>query len=125
MTQQISGAWVNVGVGPLTLQVGSMDPHAAVTVIVSSSQPAPTDQGSILRAGVNLADNPIPDAYVNPLFPATVKSHYTLGAGWAFTPAHELNLSYTYAPRVSVTSGQGVLITHKQQNVQLMYTARF
>lgn len=83
------------------------------------------NQQLTLRAGVNLADNPIPDAYVNPLFPATVKSHYTLGAGWAFTPAHELNLSYTYAPRVSVTSGQGVLITHKQQNVQLMYTARF
>ncbi len=41
---------MNVGVGPLTLQVGSMDPRAAVTVIVSSSQPAPTDQGSILRA---------------------------------------------------------------------------
>jgi len=31
-----------------------------------------------LRAGMNLADNPIPDAYVNPLFPATVKNHYTL-----------------------------------------------
>ncbi len=83
------------------------------------------NQQLTLRAGVNLADNPIPDAFVNPLFPATVKNHYTLGAGWAFTPAHELNLSYTYAPRVSVTNGQGVLITHKQQNVQVMYTARF
>ena len=50
MTQQISGTWVNVGVGPLTLQVGDMDPRAAVTVVVSSSQPSPTDQGSILRA---------------------------------------------------------------------------
>lgn len=78
-----------------------------------------------LRAGANLADNPIPDAFVNPLFPAIVKNHYTLGAGWAFTPAHELNVSLTYAPRVTLTNGQGVTIEHKQQNLQLMYTARF
>jgi len=78
-----------------------------------------------LRAGLNLADNPIPDAYVNPLFPATVKDHYTFGLGYAFTPMHEFNASLTYAPEVSVTNGQGVTVTHKQTNLQLMYTARF
>ncbi|MBS0306286.1 MAG: outer membrane protein transport protein [Proteobacteria bacterium] len=78
-----------------------------------------------LRAGVNHADNAIPDLYVNPIFPATVEDHYTLGLGYAFTPAHELNVSYAYAPRVKVTSGGGVTITHKQHNVQLMYSARF
>jgi long-chain fatty acid transport protein len=35
-----------------------------------------------LRAGINHASNPIPDALVNPLFPATVERHYTLGLGW-------------------------------------------
>jgi len=79
----------------------------------------------VLRAGVNLADNPIPDTYVNPLFPATIKDHYTFGFGYAFTPAHEINASLTYAPEVSVTNGQGVTITHKQTNFQFMYTARF
>jgi long-chain fatty acid transport protein len=78
-----------------------------------------------LRGGLNLADNPIPDAYVNPLFPATVKDHYTFGASYAFSPAHELHGSLTYAPEVSVTNGMGVTITHKQTNFQLMYTARF
>lgn len=78
-----------------------------------------------LRGGVSLADNPIPDADVNPLFPATVKNHYALGAGYRFTPASELNASLTVAPESKVTSGQGVVITHKQTNVQLMYTHRF
>jgi long-chain fatty acid transport protein len=79
----------------------------------------------VLRGGMNLADNPIPDAYVNPLFPATIKNHYTFGVGYAITPQHEINGSLTYAPEVSVTNGQGVTITHRQTNFQLMYTARF
>ncbi len=78
-----------------------------------------------LRAGLNIADNPIPDAYVNPLFPATVKNHYTLGASYAFSAMHELHGSFTYAPEVSVTNGMGVTITHSQSNFQLMYSARF
>lgn len=78
-----------------------------------------------LRGGVNLADNPIPDATVNPLFPATVKHHYTAGVGYRFAPASEFNGSVTVAPKVSVTNGQGIAITHKQLNLQLMYTHRF
>lgn len=78
-----------------------------------------------LRAGFNRADNPIPAAYVNPLFPATVEKHYTLGLGWRFTPASELNGSLTIAPTSTVTNAQGVEIRHKQTNAQLMYTHRF
>jgi long-chain fatty acid transport protein len=78
-----------------------------------------------LRAGVNLADNPIPDMYVNPLFPATVKSHYTMGVGYRMSQASEFNGSLVIAPKVTNTSGQGVIITHEQMNVQLMYTHRF
>ena len=78
-----------------------------------------------LRAGVSLSDNPIPDAYVNPLFPATEEDHYTLGFGYRFSPAHDFNASMTYAPEVKVTNGQGVVITHEQLNFQLMYTYRF
>ena len=78
-----------------------------------------------LRAGLNRADNPIPDAYVNPLFPATVESHYTLGMGYRFAPEHEFNLSLTLAPEKSVTNGMGVVVTHKQTNAQLMYSYRF
>ena len=78
-----------------------------------------------LRAGVSLSDNPIPDAYVNPLFPATEEDHYTLGFGYRFSPAHDFNASMTIAPEVKVTNGQGVVITHEQLNFQFMYTYRF
>lgn len=78
-----------------------------------------------LRGGVNFANNPIPDAYANPLFPATVKSHYTFGVGHRITPASELNASLTLSRESKVTNGQGVVITHKQTNMQLMYTHRF
>ncbi len=78
-----------------------------------------------LRAGLNLADNPIPEALVNPLFPATVKNHYTAGLGYRWSPVSEFNGSLTVAPKSSVTNGQGILITHKQLNAQLMYSHRF
>ncbi|MDH5708241.1 MAG: outer membrane protein transport protein, partial [Hylemonella sp.] len=78
-----------------------------------------------LRGGVNLADNPIPDTDVNPLFPATVKSHYTAGLGYQFTANDELNMSYVVAPAVTVTNGSGVKISHAQTNMQLMYTHRY
>lgn len=78
-----------------------------------------------LRAGLNLADNPIPAALVNPLFPATVKQHYTFGAGYKVSPAGEINGSLTLAPTSTVTNGMGVVISHKQTNAQLMYTHRF
>lgn len=78
-----------------------------------------------LRAGMNLADNPIPEALVNPLFPATVKNHYTLGLGYLFNPADEFNASLTVAPSSSVTNGSGVSVSHSQLNLQLMYSHRF
>jgi long-chain fatty acid transport protein len=78
-----------------------------------------------LRAGLNLASNPIPDALVHPLFPATVEKHLTLGAGYRLSPASELNGALTVAPKTTVTNGLGVTISHSQTNVQLMYTHRF
>lgn len=78
-----------------------------------------------LRGGVNLASNPIPDAFVNPLFPATVEKHYTLGVGYRLAKAHELNASLTLAPNSRVTNGQGVVVDHKQTNLQMMYSLRY
>lgn len=78
-----------------------------------------------LRAGINLADNPIPDALVNPLFPATVDKHYTAGIGYRFSPASEINASLTIAPTASVTNGDGITVRHSQRNLQMMYTHRF
>jgi long-chain fatty acid transport protein len=78
-----------------------------------------------LRGGINFADNPIPAAFVNPLFPATVEKHYTLGLGYKLSPVSEFNGSLTIAPTSTVTNGMGVVVTHKQTNAQLMYTHRF
>ena len=78
-----------------------------------------------LRAGLNLADNPIPDTYVNPLFPATVKNHVTLGLGYKVSEAGDFNMSVTMAPKVTVTSGDGIDISHAQTNWQFMYSHRF
>ncbi len=81
-----------------------------------------------LRAGVNLANNPVPDQYMNYLFPATIKDHYTLGFGYSFSPVSTIDFSYTYAPEVSATNSNmgGIKTTHSQSNNwQLMYSHRF
>ncbi len=81
-----------------------------------------------LRAGVSLANNPIPDEYVHPLFPATIKNHFTFGVGYAISPVSSVDFSLAYAPKVSVTNRNmgGLAITHAQQhNWQMMYSHRF
>ncbi len=79
-----------------------------------------------VRAGANLASNPIPNQYVNPLFPATIGNHYMGGVGYAINANSEVNFSLTYAPQVSVTNSNTTMkITHSQTNWQLMYSNRF
>ncbi len=78
-----------------------------------------------VRAGLNIADNPIPDSKVNALFPATIKSHYTLGAGYDIDKSNAVNFSYVMAPEVSTTDANGVTVKHAQSNWQLMYSHRF
>ncbi len=79
----------------------------------------------ILRAGLNITNNPIPDTYLNALFPAIEKNHVTLGAGYMITKASSVDASFTYAPEVKATNGQGQTITHSQTNSQVMYSYRF
>lgn len=78
-----------------------------------------------LRAGLNVADNPIPEDKVNPLFPATIKSHYTLGAGYDFSKSSSVNASLVTAPAVETTNASGVKVSHAQTNWQLMYSYRY
>jgi long-chain fatty acid transport protein len=78
-----------------------------------------------LRAGANIANNPIPDTYLNPLFPAMIKNHYTLGAGIVASKASSVDLSLAYAPEVAATNGGGVTVSHSQTNGQIMYSYRF
>lgn len=77
------------------------------------------------RIGVNIASNPIPDANLNYLFPATEENHYTIGAGYAFNKASSIDFSLAYAPEVKQTAGSGITTTHSQMNEQIMYSYRF
>ena len=74
----------------------------------------------ILRAGLNYANNPIPDTYLNALFPAIEKSHIMIGAGYMISKASTVDASFTYAPEVKQTSDSGVTSTHSQTNAQVM-----
>ncbi len=82
-----------------------------------------------LRAGLNVANNPVPDEHVNPLFPATVERHYTLGFGYNFDKSHTIDASFTHAPATEVTGdgdlNDGLEISHGQTNWQLMYTYKW
>jgi len=82
-----------------------------------------------LRGGLNYANNPIPDTYLNALFPAIEKTHVMVGAGYMISKASSVDASFTYAPEVKQTSGanapEGATVTHSQTNVQAMYSYRF
>ncbi len=84
-----------------------------------------------IRGGVNLSDNPIPDRYLNPLFPAIIRSHVSLGGGYSFGRASTVNLAVSRAFEAENTNpGDGssipaVTSTHSQVNMQLMFTQGF
>ena len=78
-----------------------------------------------VRAGVNYANNPIPDSNLNYLFPAIEKTHITVGAGYLVTKASSVDASFAYAPEVKQTTDSGVEVTHSQTNAQVMYSYRF
>ena len=79
-----------------------------------------------LRAGYNYADNPVPDQYLNALFPAIVESHVTAGFGYAFNAAQSIDFSLQHAPEVSATNaGNGVTSRHSQTSFQFLYSHRF
>jgi long-chain fatty acid transport protein len=84
-----------------------------------------TTEELTLRAGLNIANNPIPSKYENPLFPAIVKNHIMVGAGYAFDAANSVDASLAYAPEVKVTNGSGITTKHSQNNAQIMYSHRF
>lgn len=77
------------------------------------------------RVGYNHGKNPIPDAFVNYLWPAIMEDHYTAGFGYAFNKQSALNFGLSYVPEVSVTAGSGMTIDHSQVNWQLMYSHTF
>lgn len=79
-----------------------------------------------LRAGFNYAENPVPDQYLNALFPAIVERHITAGFGYGFNDAQTIDFSLQHAPEVSATNpNTGVTSKHSQTSFQFIYTHRF
>ena len=79
-----------------------------------------------VRAGVNIASNPIPDEYMNPLFPAIVEDHYTLGLGYEINKESTFDMSVAIAPEVKQTNSYTMVTTkHSQLNWNFMYSYRF
>jgi long-chain fatty acid transport protein len=84
-----------------------------------------------LRAGYNYGKNPVPDKFVNALFPAIVEHHLTLGAGYEWADGNAINGSFQTALENTATNpGNGSSIppvetSHKQYNFQVMYSRAF
>lgn len=76
-----------------------------------------------IRGGVNLAKNPVPDEYLNPLFPAIIENHITAGVSHQLNRHSKLSASLVHAPEVTQTnSNTQTQSSHSQTNVQLMYS---
>ncbi len=95
--------------------------------VVSLGGACKLDDAWTLRAGASFSDNPVPDGYVHPLFPAIVKNHYTAGFGYRFNKTTSLDAAVSHAPKVTVNAAMlnGAPITHSQTNYQLMLSVRY
>ena len=94
------------------------------TVVMLGAAYAASEQLT-LRFGGNFGSNPVPDKYLNCLFPAIVKTHLTAGFGWKFNAKSSLDTSFTYGFRVSTINGSGAGVNHSQTNLQVMYSHKF
>jgi len=83
-----------------------------------------------LRAGYNFGKSPVPDANLNPLFPATVEQHVTLGYGltlgqWGINLAYEHAFENTQVNNAANMFGPGLEVSHSQNTVSLDATYRY
>jgi len=84
-----------------------------------------------LRAGFNYGKSPVPDANLNPLFPATVEKHLTLGYGltlgqWGINLAYEHAFENTQINNNAANMfGPGLEVSHSQNTVSLDATYRY
>ena len=84
------------------------------------------DPAWVVRLGYNHASNPIPDTYLNALFPAIEETHITAGVGYEMSKASSIDFSLTDGLEKKATNSQsGVESTMAQLNWQLMYSYRY
>jgi long-chain fatty acid transport protein len=84
-----------------------------------------------LRAGYNYAANPVPDEFLNALFPAIAENHLTGGFGYRFDDTQSIDFAVVKVFESDATNpGNGSTIppvksTHSQLNFQFLYTRRY
>ncbi|MDP2136291.1 MAG: outer membrane protein transport protein [Candidatus Didemnitutus sp.] len=78
-----------------------------------------------LRVGGNFSSDPIPDKFLNCLFPATIERHLTAGFGWKLNERSTVDVSVTRGFKVEKINGYGIGVSHAQTNAQVMYSYRF
>ncbi len=84
-----------------------------------------------LRGGINVASNPVPDSFLNALFPAIPEKHLTLGFGYRFDDQQAIDFSFQHAFEKKVTNpGNGSTIpaftsVHSQNSFQFVYRFLF
>lgn len=75
-----------------------------------------------IRGGYNYASNPVPSETLNPLFPAIVTTHYTVGAGWQYSKSETVDFSLVMVPEASQTNPAGTTTSMSQMNFQVQYS---
>lgn len=84
------------------------------------------DPAWTVRLGYNQASNPIPDTYLNALFPAIEETHVTAGVGFEMSKASSFDFSLTDGLEKKATNSQNqVASTMSQLNWQFMYSYRY
>ncbi|WP_449257676.1 OmpP1/FadL family transporter [Chlorobium limicola] len=75
-----------------------------------------------LRAGASFSSNPVPEEYLNPMFPAITENHYTAGFGYRLTDRSSLAAAFAWSPEVRATNQDGLDISHGQMNWSLNFS---
>jgi long-chain fatty acid transport protein len=78
-----------------------------------------------VRGGINVANNPVPDQYMHPLFPAVAKTNLSAGFGYAFSKQSSIDASFAYVPTNTVTGGNGVVVDFGGTSAQFLYSHRY
>lgn len=78
-----------------------------------------------VRGGVNMANNPVPDRYMNALFPAVAKTNVSAGFGYAFDKQSSIDASLSYVPTNTVTGGNGVVVDFGGTSAQFLYSYHY
>jgi len=103
----------------------SMDQNWEDQIVIGFGAQYTVTNNFKIRAGVSLADNPVPDKTLNPLFPATTVTHYTCGFGWRLFDHHNVGYAFAYVPEARDTNVDGVTMAHGQTNWSLNYAYNF